>query len=180
MLFPADMLYDRLTPILADCAISYARTEIDERVSETAAYFDLSELVMLELNESGSITNVRTDTSYINEIKASFTKDLTKTLKKNTLKIGVPIGDIIGFPSTAGRGPSLPVRITGYSAAIADIQSEFISAGLNQTLHRITMTVTVECTLILPRLKTQKMTQMVNIPLSETVIIGEVPSYYRN
>ncbi len=174
MLFPADMLYDRITPILAECASSAAMTEISEAVSKTASQFDFGELVVFE-----DLDRLYTDTKTLNDIKATFAASLTRSLKKNTVKVEVPLGDIIGLPSTLGRGPCLPVRITGYSAAVTDVQSEFISAGINQTLHRISMTVNVECTLILPRLKTHKISQTATVPLSETVIIGDVPSYYR-
>ncbi len=179
MLIPTDLLYDKAAPLIAECAASAARARISETIGKCAAEFDTDELVIIGSNEGGIITNLRTDTASINAIKATFTRSLTESLKKKSYKIGVPIGDIIGIPASIGRGPALPIRITGYTAAVTDINSEFISAGLNQTLHRITMTVTVECTLLLPRLQTKKLSVTSAVPLSETVIIGDVPSYLR-
>ena len=178
-LFPVNAFYDRVTPLLADAAFPLANAYISESVSRYAAGYDLGELVVLEANESGVISNIRTDTERINEIKASFISELTKELKKSTVKIGVPIGDIIALPATLGNGPSLPIRITVYSSTVTDIKSEFTTAGINQTLHRITMSVAVEYTLVFPNMKTKKTTVTTEIPLAETVIIGQVPSYYR-
>ena len=179
MLFPIGALYDKLTPMLCEAAAIAAEAKISESVSRYAAGYDLGELVALECNESGIISNIRTDTSRINEIKADFTEKLTKELKRTTVKISVPIGDVIGTPETLGGGFELPVRITGYSAAVNEIKSEFASAGINQTIHQITMTVKIEYTIILPRMKTKNFTLITDIPLAETVIIGDVPNYYR-
>lgn len=174
MLFPCEMIYSKLDPVLAECAYTAAATKLSETVSTTAAAFEFGMLV--SYNDSDRL---HTDVSAINTIKSEFAKKLTSALKKGKISVSVPLGDIIGHPSTLGRGPRIPVRMTGFTSVVTDIESEFISAGINQTLHRISMSVTLECTLILPRFHTKKLTQTVSVPLSEVVIVGDVPSYYR-
>jgi len=174
LLFPCEMIYGKLTPVLAESASAEAINEISRIVAETSAEFDLGRLVSYDDPD-----RIFTDVASLNSIKADFAKKLNSTLKKSRIRISVPLGDVIGHPSTLGRGPRLYVRLSGFTSAVTDIQSEFISAGINQTLHRISMTVTVEYTLVLPRFQTKKLTQRLTVPLSETVIIGDVPSYYR-
>ena len=174
MLFPCEMIYGKLDPILAECASAAALTEISETVAAAAAEFDPGRMVSYDDPD-----RIFTDLSAVNSIKASFAKRVTSALKNGVIRLSVPIGDIIGHPSTLGRGPRIPVKISGFTSAVTDIESEFISAGVNQTLHRISMTVSVECTLILPRFQTKKLSETITVPLSEIVIVGDVPSYYR-
>ena len=174
MLFPCEAIYARLDPILAECAYAAALTEISDTVSSAAAEFDIGRLVSYDDPD-----RIFTDLSTVNSIKADFNKRLASAFKNSRIRISVPVGDIIGHPSTSGRGPRIPVKLSGFTSVVTDIYSEFISAGINQTLHRISMTVNVEYTLILPRLRTKNIEQTVIIPLSEVVIVGDVPSYYR-
>ena len=174
MLFPCEAIYARMDPILAECACAAASTALSETVSAAAAEFEFADLVSYDDPD-----RLYTDVTAVNTIKSDFAKRLTKSLKNDKIQISVPLGDVIGHPSTLGRGPRIPIKLSGFTSAVTDIESEFISAGINQTLHRISMTVTLECTLILPRFRTKKLTETLTVPLSEVVIVGQVPSYYR-
>ncbi|MBQ3101333.1 MAG: sporulation protein YunB [Clostridia bacterium] len=174
MLFPCEMIYSKTDPILAECACAAASTELSETVSAVASEFEFGSLVSYDDPD-----RLYTDVTAVNSIKSDFAKKLTDSLKNGKIRISVPLGDIIGHPSTLGRGPRVPIKLSGFTSAVTDIKSDFISAGINQTLHRISMTVTLECTLILPRFRTEKLTETITVPLSEVVIVGNVPSYYR-
>ena len=59
----------------------------------------------------------------------------------------------------------------------AEFDSQFTSAGVNQTLHRIWMEVTVPMTLLLPGGRVE-VTVETRLCVAETVIIGQVPDTY--
>jgi len=61
----------------------------------------------------------------------------------------------------------------------SDIDSEFTSVGINQTLHRIYLNL--DCSIgILTPFKTIHQNVSSKVLLTETVIVGEVPSTYYN
>ena len=168
-----------------------------ERVSEfqsrTAAVRIINDVVLTELNsdiynydniinlsfdESGEIRSITSDMNTINRLKsrsALLINDAVAALPK--LDIGISMGTISGVGFLYGRGPILPVRVLPRSVANTALISEFSSAGINQTLHRIIMEVEVEIAVIIPGF-TQTMTVKTNYIVAETVIIGEVPNMY--
>lgn len=61
----------------------------------------------------------------------------------------------------------------------AKIDSEFMSVGINQTMHRIYLDL--DCSVgILTPFKTVTQEVSSKVLLTETVIVGEVPSTYYN
>lgn len=61
----------------------------------------------------------------------------------------------------------------------ADIDSEFSSVGINQTLHRIYLNLNCSIGILTP-FKSISKTVSSKVLLTETVIVGEVPSTYYN
>ena len=55
--------------------------------------------------------------------------------------------------------------------------SEFTSAGVNQTLHRICLKLTVPLTLMLPGGAVETVSET-ELCVAETVIVGQVPQTY--
>ena len=56
--------------------------------------------------------------------------------------ISVPLGTVSGIPLLAGKGPKIQLRFTPAGAVKSSFESEFRSAGINQTLHRIKLCLT--------------------------------------
>ena len=50
-------------------------------------------------------------------------------------------GSFTGFKLLAGKGPGIKIRITPIGNVETDLKSEFITQGINQTLHRIYLQV---------------------------------------
>ena len=53
-----------------------------------------------------------------------------------------------GVTFLSGRGPDINLRLHQISAADSEILSEFTSAGINQTKHRLVLRVTIELSAI--------------------------------
>ena len=91
--------------------------------------------------------------------------------------MGVPLGALTGIDLLSALGPRLPVQVISVSTAEGQYRNDFTSAGINQTLHRIMLDVTLNARLLLPGGVVEV---LVSTPvcISETVIIGQVPQTY--
>ena len=82
------------------------------------------------------------------------------------------------FPELlSGRGPGIPVQIIAIRNSDGSFESHFSQAGINQTLHQITMEVLVDVSvLVLGR--TEEFTVSSQVIVAETIIVGDVPDTY--
>ncbi len=93
--------------------------------------------------------------------------------------ISVPLGTISGVPLLVGKGPKMSLRFTPAGAVSSSFESEFRSAGINQTLHRINLELTATVRVILPG-GSNTVTVTVSAPIAENIIVGDVPEAYTN
>lgn len=93
--------------------------------------------------------------------------------------ISIPLGTISGIPLLVGKGPKVSMRFTPAGAVSSSFDSEFRSAGINQTLHRITLKLTANVRVILPG-ESHTLTVTVSAPIAENIIVGDVPEAYTN
>jgi sporulation protein YunB len=91
--------------------------------------------------------------------------------------IAVPMGTASGLPLFAGSGPMLRMTFTPESSAQAAFSSEFRTAGINQTLHRIQMRITAQIAVALPG-STMSITAETEVPVAEHIIVGKVPEAF--
>ena len=61
----------------------------------------------------------------------------------------------------------------------ASFESEFRSAGINQTLHRVNLHLTATVRVVLPG-ESLSLTVEAEAPVAENVIVGDVPGAYTN
>ena len=135
-------------------------------------------IVNVSYNENGDVKSITSDINTINRLKSRSGLVINEAVGKLGEKsIGIPFGTVSGVGMLYGRGPAIPVRVMPRGFANTVLISEFTSAGINQTLHRIIMQVEVELTAIIPGYN-KNMTVGSNFIVAETVIVGEVPHAY--
>ena len=91
--------------------------------------------------------------------------------------ITVPLGVLFGIAFFAGYGRDIALRVLPVGIMTSHLHSEFIAAGINQTLHRITLTLRAEVTVILPGLES-RVIATVPVPIIESTIVGRVPDVF--
>jgi len=183
ILFCADA---KLRPAVREYALtraSYLATKaINDAVNEEleADEVDYLDLVTLEKDDSGRVTALHTNIIKVNNLKAKMSNIIIEELSSlDTSSIAVPMGNATGIDFLSGKGPKVDVEIIPLGSASADFKSAFSSAGINQTRHRITMEISADVTVLLPRdAVTQTVTTHVNV--AETIIVGVVPDSYTN
>lgn len=88
-------------------------------------------------------------------------------------------GSFTGFKLLSGRGPGIKIRISSVGEVATDLRSEFVSQGINQTLHRVYLQVDTKVNILTPFDNIEK--EISNqVLLMENVIMGEIPSTYYN
>ena len=137
-----------------------------------------SDLVTIERNEAGDITALTSDMAAMNDLRSGiFAAVLVAIDQLDPDGLSIPVGNLTGISLFSGRGFDLPVEVAAVGSAHGDFQSQFTSAGINQTRHRIVLEVTVSVEILLPgeTIQTQVSAQ---VPVAETVIVGQVPDTY--
>jgi len=137
-----------------------------------------SDIALINYSPDGSVVSVGTDTAKLNYIRGVMSESLSDNLRKlsGSATVEVPLGSLLSV-FLAGRGVRLKLHLDSINTTDVDFSSEFVSAGINQTLHRIKMKVTVEFTVLVASFKV-KTVSTANFAVCETVIVGKVPEVY--
>lgn len=129
--------------------------------------------IQAERGEDGRITAAFADAEALNALKVSIQERLGKTL--NGRSSGrVPLGSLMGIALFNGRGPEIPVRMAFEGCADVGFATEFTTAGVNQSLHRVTLTVEARV-YSQSRRFTAYVEEATSTVLAETVLVGPVP-----
>ena len=94
-----------------------------------------------------------------------------------TRKIKIPIGNVFGSQLFADYGPSINISVQPAGSVNVDFTTEFIEAGINQTRLKIYLIVKTKIQIIIP-FAGEKIDVSTHVPVSETIIVGDVPESY--
>ncbi len=79
----------------------------------------------------------------------------------------------------SGRGPGVKIRISSIGNIETNLNSEFTSQGINQTLHRIYVDINCNVKVLTPFKDIER--KITNkVLLAENVIVGNIPDTYYN
>lgn len=156
-----------------ETATDVVTNAIDEQLSSGD-----SEFINVIRDSDNNISSIETNTVAVNKLQNSIKSAINNSLSEvEDKKLSVPLGTLSGITLLSGRGPSLSLKLHQIGAVDTKIKSEFLSAGINQTKHRMSVVVTVEMSAILPLHSTDiKINQ--EYLVSETIIVGKVPAMY--
>ena len=135
-------------------------------------------IVYFEKDINGRITALKTNIGEVNRLKTDILNIINgRILALDAADIGIPIGSLFLPEFFSGKGPAIPVHILAIRNSDATFSSNFIQAGINQTLHQLVMEVNVEAAvLVLGETSTFQVSSQ--IVVAETVIVGEVPNTF--
>lgn len=156
----SDLTNDAIARQMADGIIQYDR------------------IVYFEKDLEGRITALKTNMSEVNRLKTDILNIINdEILALDTSDIGIPLGSLFLPEFFSGKGPAIPVHILSIRNSDASFSSDFQQAGINQTLHQLTMEVSVDVS-VLVLAKTESFTVNSEVVVAETVIVGDVPQTY--
>ena len=139
---------------------------------------DYNKLVTLSTNSEGEVISIESNVVNINKLKTGIIRRLEREIARlSSYNLEIPIGTLLGIQLLHGKGFSIGMTVEPVGMASASIISEFVSAGINQTLHRIVIEITTSVESIIPGFST-RVPVTTTIVAAETVIVGRVPDAY--
>lgn len=158
----SDLTNDAIAKQIADGVIQYDR------------------IVYFEKDLDGRITALKTNMSEINRLKTDILNIINdEILALDTSDLGIPLGSLFFPEFFSGRGPVIPVHILSIRNSDANFASSFSQAGINQTLHQLTMVVSVDVAVLVLG-ETNSFTINSEVVVAQTVIVGDVPNTFLN
>ena len=135
-------------------------------------------LVFFEKDLEGRITALKTNMSEVNRLKTDILNiNNDEILALDASSIGIPLGSLFLPELLSGKGPAIPVHILSIRNSDASFVSHFEQAGINQTLHKLTMVVSIDVS-VLALAETTSFTMESEVVVAETVIVGDVPQTF--
>jgi len=149
---------------------------IDRQISDGKIQYD--RMVYFEKDLEGRITALKTNMSEVNRLKTDLLNLINdEILAMDTDHLGIPLGSLILPEVFAGKGPAIPVQILTIRNSEADFFSEFSQAGINQTLQKLNMQVSVDVSVLVLG-KVDDFTISSQVVVAETIIVGQVPEMF--
>lgn len=174
-------LWLRLAPDLEALAAAQVADEasdvIAEAITEQMELDDITygSIVTLEKDGAGGLLALRTDMGELNRLRNETLRIVNEHITGDAQsELGIPLGSVLLPALFSGRGPVLPVRVLTIRNADAEFTSSFEEAGINQTLHRITLNVALDVTMLTPA-GTKRLRVESSVAVAETVLLGQVP-----
>jgi sporulation protein YunB len=113
--------------------------------------------------------------SEVNRLKTSILNIINgEILQMETSDIGIPLGSLFLPEFFSGKGPAFPVSILSIRNSEASFHSDFEEAGINQTLHKLNMHISVDVAVLVLG-ETNYFTIDSQVVVAETIIVGQVP-----
>lgn len=144
-------------------------------INQFSNQFSYDNIIHVEKDGEGNITLLKADTLKLNKIACDVALDSQKQLKLlGDSGVKIPLGYIFQNNLLAQIGPKVTVHMNPIGYIETNYESEFESAGINQTRHKIYVKVQAKLRVIIP-MKNEDIEVMSEVPISETIIVGKIP-----
>lgn len=178
------MLRSRYREVIRDLAQTQVKNTTSDLTNDAIAkqiaqgVIRYDRIVFFEKDLDGRITALKTNMSEVNRLKTDILNLINdEILALDTSDIGIPLGSIFLPELLSGKGPAIPVHILAIRNSDATFSSSFSQAGINQTLHRLNMNVSVDVAVLVLG-QTSSFTVDSQVVVAETIIVGNVPSTF--
>ncbi len=174
-----------VNPVIIEYSIAKTRS-LSQKAVEEAVYqtinqgFIYDDLINITHDENGDVMYISTNSLQINLLARDLAKNSQKQLETmGNTGIDIPLGTFTGMPIFVGRGPEINIKLLPIGSISCKFSSEFLDAGINQTNHKIYLTVTTNVSIILPTANETVQTTS-QLMIAESIIVGKIPDTYLN
>lgn len=173
-----------LRPALIRVSQAYTKNVVSQVIDDEVKkvmleeFFSYDKIVVISRDKDGNVTSVSANSTLINR----FTNDLGISIgdeldKISRVKRKIPLSSVFGLNLFSGLGPCITVRFVPISVTNADISHTFEESGINQTIHTVNLTVTVDMEVLIPMASSTLHIDS-GMPIAQTLIVGSVPGTY--
>ena len=170
----------RVMPSVIEISEIMAKTQTLNIINEASMNilnkeFKYNEMIKIDKDNNGKIIFVQSDTGKLNYIASKISNECNKSLADmSNNKIKVPLGWITEKSLFYNLGPNISIEVEPIGNVVVTYESKFESAGINQTRHKIYLNVNGKVRIKLP-IKSEEIDVSTQIPVCDTIIVGEVP-----
>ena len=137
--------------------------------------FVYEEIMDVTKDELGKINLISADTMKLNELATKVAIEAQDDIEEvGSVGVKVPIGYALKNNILAYIGPTITVKMEPIGRIKTSYESLFESAGINQTRHKIYINLETNLKIVLP-LQSREVEVKHQIPISDNIILGEVP-----
>lgn len=155
-------------------SINYA---VADTMNQNVSYGDLVNIVK---TDNGDVSYLEANSVRINLLSKTMSKVvMSNFLELAKIPIKISLGSFSGVSIFAGYGPKIAYNVNPFGEVFCSFSSNFESAGINQTYHKIYLMVTINVYVVLP-FQSLKITSSSEVLLCETLIVGNIPDVYLN
>jgi sporulation protein YunB len=153
---------------------------VNEEVRNVMLEYTYDDLIVVNTDNIGNITFLESNIISINEIIAKITSNIQLRIDENeSSKVYINMGTISGLSYLKNVGPSIGIRLETGGSVRANINTEFITSGINQTLHRVYIDIKTTVKVATPIAVYNKVIDN-KVLLAEAIIVGKIPETYYN
>ncbi len=158
-------------------AVDAIQNAVNEKIAKSVEYKDL---IFIRTDNRGRIVLMQANTIKINNLAADTVLDIQKSLASLEGKeIPIPMGQVLQSQLLAAYGPKIKVTLVPIGTVKVKVVDDFQQAGINQTRHRLYLNVSGRVKIVIP-MASDYVEVTSQIPIAETIIVGEVPETYLN
>ena len=156
-------------------AVEYLHQAVLDVMDGSVRYEDM---MTVRTDSAGRVTMLQANALRMNELAAVTALQAQAKLESaEAQSVSIPLGAALGIPFLSALGPRIPVRIVPVSAVSAAFSTEFESAGINQTRHKIYLSLHATVRLVIPS-SARQVSLNSQVLIAESIIVGEVPDSY--
>ncbi|MBE5770604.1 MAG: sporulation protein YunB [Clostridiales bacterium] len=156
-------------------AVEYIHQAIQDVMGQGVVYGDM---MQVQTDAGGRVTMLQANAVRMNELAtATALRAQEKLESAESQSVEIPLGAALGIPFLSALGPKVPVKIIPVSAVNANFSTEFESAGINQTRHKIFLSLLVSVRLVIPS-GARQVSIAGQALIAEAIIVGQVPQSY--
>ena len=136
-------------------------------------------MMNIKYDDSNNVKSITENPMYVNKFKSDISTSVKESIDiiMKEYGIGVKLGNFTGINMISDMGPEIPIDVDTTVTIKCDVNSKFETAGVNQTLHRTTLTVYGDIYVGNP-IRIESIKFKTNLEISQTIIVGTIPSYY--
>ena len=143
LLIPA-MAAAVLRPQLAVYAENYVQYQATSKMEHAVASCadQMEEIGTLHRDETGAVTALTTNSAAVNRIRTQLVQRVYDEIGAlEHARTSVALGTLVDPQLLTGFGPQIPFGVVSLGCVTAQVESQFSSAGINQTLYEVSVTI---------------------------------------
>ena len=150
---------------------------VNKGVADVVNANTFSSLTDIRRDANGTITSINADAAAMNLLAVQVSTRAQEHLNAMSNDgLPVPVGTFSGVPFLVGQGFAVKLNLRLIGAVNCNFNSEFKTAGINQTEHKITLCTNAIVDIILP-FDTKRTNITIEMLFSDSIIVGEVPEF---